>query len=189
MRLSQRRLEAAHGTDGRKEEFAEGVAGVFGCQPSDVRDFYGLVEQVGVVFVDCEAGNKHTPNFAEIAIRDFLTLRQVEPGQSGLIEVFSALPTSYPGQALLTEDIGLFLGYDDCPCGRPGYSFRFLERVTRAEVRGCGDAYAVSQQRGTEHVVVQAQERGGLPRWSLFLDHPTSIGSLRAVRSFSRFAH
>lgn len=129
-----------------KAVFEQGTAETFGCNPSDVRDFYGMVEQVGVVFVDCEAGNKHTPNFAEVAIRDFLTLKQVRTGESGLIEVFSALPTSYPGQALLTEDTGLFLGTDSCPCGRPGLYFRFQGRVAQAEVRGCGDTFAVSQQ-------------------------------------------
>lgn len=129
-----------------KATFAEGVAQTFGCETADVRDFYGMVEQVGVVFVDCEAGNKHTPDFAEVSIRDFLTLQQVQPGQSGLIEILSALPTSYPGQALLTEDVGLFLGIDNCPCGRPGLFFLFQGRVAKAEVRGCGDTFAVAQQ-------------------------------------------
>jgi phenylacetate-coenzyme A ligase PaaK-like adenylate-forming protein len=136
----------------KKETFAEGVAQTFGCEPTDVRDFYGMVEQVGVVFVDCEVGNKHTPNFAEVAIRDFLTLQQVQVGQSGLIEILSALPTSYPGQAVLTEDVGVFLGIDNCPCGRPGLSFRFEGRVAKAEVRGCGDTFAVSQQIGSKPV-------------------------------------
>jgi phenylacetate-coenzyme A ligase PaaK-like adenylate-forming protein len=136
-----------------KETFAAGVAETFGCETTDVRDFYGMVEQVGVIFVDCEAGNKHTPNFAEVEIRDFLTFQQVRPGQSGLIEVLSALPTSYPGQALLTEDVGLFLGVDNCPCGRPGLSFRFKGRVAKAEVRGCGDTFAVSQQFESRAVI------------------------------------
>lgn len=136
-----------------KDAFAEGVAQTFGCEPTDIRDFYGMVEQVGVVFVDCEAGNKHTPNFAEVAILDFLTLQQVRPGEVGLIEVLSALPTSYPGQAVLTEDVGLFLGVDNCPCGRPGFSFRFQGRVAKTEVRGCGDTFAVSQQVESRPVV------------------------------------
>jgi phenylacetate-coenzyme A ligase PaaK-like adenylate-forming protein len=129
-----------------KEAFANGVAETFGCEPTDVRDFYGMVEQVGVVFVDCEAGNKHTPNFAEVEIRDFLTQRPARPGESGLIEILSALPTSYPGQSLLTEDVGLLMGVDNCPCGKPGLFFRFQGRVAKAEVRGCGDTFAVSQQ-------------------------------------------
>jgi phenylacetate-coenzyme A ligase PaaK-like adenylate-forming protein len=128
-----------------KSVFAAGVAEVFGCEPGVVRDFYGMVEQGGVVFVDCEAGHKHSPNFAEIAIRDFISLRPVAVGGSGLIQVMSALPASYPGQALLTEDVGTLLGYDDCPCGRKGMYFRFRSRVERAEVRGCGDTFAVSR--------------------------------------------
>ena len=129
-----------------KERFARGVAEVFGCDPMNVRDFYGMVEQVGVIFIDCEVGHKHTPTFAEVAIRDFLSLEQVPVGGSGLIEVLSALPTSYPGHGLLTEDVGTLLGYDDCPCGRKGLYFRFRSRVEQVEVRGCGDTFAVSQQ-------------------------------------------
>jgi phenylacetate-coenzyme A ligase PaaK-like adenylate-forming protein len=128
-----------------KSVFAAGVAEVFGCEPAVVRDFYGMIEQVGVVFVDCEAGHKHSPNFAEVAMRDFVSLRPVPIGGTGLIQVMSALPASYPGQALLTEDVGTVLGYDDCPCGRKGMYFCFRSRVERAEVRGCGDTFAVSR--------------------------------------------
>ncbi|PID80195.1 hypothetical protein CSB20_07940, partial [bacterium DOLZORAL124_64_63] len=125
-----------------REVFADGVAAVLGCDAARVRDFYGMVEQVGVVFVDCEAGHKHSPAFAEVAIRDPETLRQVGVGETGLIQVMSALPRSYPGFALLTEDVGEVLGYDDCPCGRKGMHFRFRSRVHKVEVRGCGDTVA-----------------------------------------------
>ena len=128
-----------------KDEFAAGVGEVFGCAPDRVRDFYGMVEQVGVVFVDCAAGHKHSPAFAEVGILDCATLRQVEPGRDGLIQVMSALPSSYPGYALLTEDVGTLLGYDDCPCGRKGLYFRFRSRVRQVETRGCGDTVAVPQ--------------------------------------------
>ena len=57
-----------------------------------------------------------------------------------------ALPTSYPGQALLTEDQGLLAGVDDCPCGRKGISFRFAGRIEQAEVRGCGDVFAQARE-------------------------------------------
>ncbi|MDR1060721.1 MAG: acyl-protein synthetase, partial [Clostridiales bacterium] len=93
-----------------KAAFSDGVARALGTGPERVLDFYGMAEQTGVVFIDCECGNKHAPCFADIAIRDFLTLAEVEPGGEGLIEVMSALPTSYPGQAVLTEDVGVFLG-------------------------------------------------------------------------------
>jgi len=79
-----------------------------------------MVEQVGTVFVDCEAGNKHSPAFADVILRRPLSLAPAEVGETGMIEVLSILPSSYPGHALLTEDQGVLTGVDDCPCGRKG---------------------------------------------------------------------
>jgi phenylacetate-coenzyme A ligase PaaK-like adenylate-forming protein len=129
-----------------KEEFNRRTAAVLGADPRRVLDFYGMVEQVGTVFVDCEAGNKHAPAFAEVILRQPLTLRPAEVGQTGIIEVLSALPTSYPGHALLTADQGVLVGVDDCPCGRKGRYFRFTRRVERSELRGCGDTFAQSRE-------------------------------------------
>jgi len=125
-----------------KEEFNKCVAEVFGTSPENIIDFYGMVEQVGVVFIDCECGYKHVPDFGEIIIRDFLTLEEVDKGKIGFIEVMSGLTSSYPGQAILTEDIGQFIGIDDCKCGRKGKYFKFKDRVEKSETRGCGDTYA-----------------------------------------------
>jgi hypothetical protein len=131
-----------------KDTFASKAAAIFGMNPSHVLDFYGMAEQVGVVFVDCTAGNKHPPDFAEVLLRDPLTLERVRPGEAGLIEVFSVLPESYPGQALLTDDVGILVGEDGCPCGRRGRHFRIRSRVAQAEVRGCGDTFAAKRVVG-----------------------------------------
>lgn len=130
-----------------KREFDQAAAEVFGTKPENIIDFYGMVEQVGVVFIDCRCGNKHVPDFAEVIIRDVGTLREVKPGGTGMIEVMSALGTSYPSQAILTEDIGELVGVDDCPCGRLGKYFRFRSRVEKAETRGCGDTFAERENR------------------------------------------
>ena len=104
-----------------------------------VHNFYGMVEQTGTVFVECEAGFLHTPVFSDIVIRDPLSLEILPPGQEGVIQLFSVLPTSYPGHSLLTEDIGRIEGEDDCACGRKGRYFRVIGRLSRAENRGCSD--------------------------------------------------
>ena len=129
-----------------KDDFNRRAAAVLGADPGRILDFYGMVEQVGTVFVDCPAGNKHAPAFADVILRQPLSLLPAEVGQTGIIEVLSALPTSYPGHALLTEDQGILLGVDDCPCGRKGRYFRFTSRIQRAEVRGCGDTFAHSRE-------------------------------------------
>lgn len=122
-----------------QEVFNQGISSVFGCSTNRIIDYYGMVENVGVIYPDCEYGNKHVPAFAEVIIRDPLTLAPVKAGQKGLIQVCSVLPTSFPGFLLLTEDTAELIGYDNCPCGRRGPSFRFAGRVPKAEVRGCGN--------------------------------------------------
>jgi hypothetical protein len=129
-----------------KDEFIRRTSAVLGCDPGGILDFYGMVEQVGTVFVDCQAGNKHAPAFADVLIRRPYTLEPVSVGQTGIIEVVSVLPTSYPGQALITDDQGVLVGVDDCPCGRLGNYFRFTKRIEQAEARGCGDTFAQARE-------------------------------------------
>jgi hypothetical protein len=122
-----------------RDAFNRGVALVFGCSTDRVVDYYGMVENVGVIYPDCEHGNKHVPAFADIIVRDPLTLAPIKAGERGLIQVCSVLPTSFPGFLLLTEDRAELIGDDHCPCGRKGTSFRFAGRVPKAEIRGCGN--------------------------------------------------
>jgi hypothetical protein len=122
-----------------REAFAAGVGAVFGCAESRVLDFYGMVENLGVIYPDCNQGHKHVPAFAYVIVRDPLTLRPVGVGQQGVVQVCSALPTSFPGFLVLTDDIAEVIRYDGCPCGRRGITFRFVKRVPKAEIRGCGN--------------------------------------------------
>ncbi|MEN3293224.1 MAG: hypothetical protein V7642_2477 [Burkholderiales bacterium] len=109
-----------------------------------VHNFYGMVEQVGSIFVECEHGHLHAPAFADVLVRNPLDWTVSGPGETGLIQVLSVLPGSYPGHSLLTEDMGALLGEDDCPCGRKGRYFRVDGRIARAELRGCSDTHAAA---------------------------------------------
>jgi acyl-protein synthetase LuxE len=122
-----------------KAVFNEQLARVFGCSTDRIIDFYGLVETVGVIYPDCPAGNKHGPVFGDVIVRNPLTLAPVAPGEHGIVQVCSILPTSFPGYLLLTEDLARVIAYDGCPCGRRGISFRFAGRIPKAELRGCGN--------------------------------------------------
>lgn len=106
-----------------------------------VHNFYGMVEQVGSIFVECEQGHLHAPVFADLQVRDPLTHQPLGVGRPGLLQVLSAIPGSYPGHSLLTEDLGVLLGEDDCPCGRHGRYFQVSGRQQGAEVRGCSDTF------------------------------------------------
>jgi len=122
-----------------KTVFNERLAEVFGCSTDRIVDFYGMVENVGVIYPDCVEGNKHGPAFGDVIVRNPLTLESVEAGEQGIVQVCSVLPTSFPGNLLLTEDLAQVIAHDDCPCGRRGISFRFAGRIPKSELRGCGN--------------------------------------------------
>ncbi len=139
-----------------RDVFIDGVSALFGCSTERIVDYYGMVENVGVIYPDCAQGNKHVPNFAEVIVRDPLTLAPVKAGERGLIQVCSVLPTSFPGFLLLTEDMAEVIGYDDCPCGRKGTSFRFAGRAPKAEVRGCGNLESTRHSQAQLSGIVDA---------------------------------
>lgn len=103
-----------------------------------VHNYYGMVEQTGSVFIECEMGYFHPSIYSEVIIRDS-QLSVAGIGEAGLIQVLSLLAHSYPGHSLLTDDIGVIEGVDCCRCGRKGKFFSVLGRAPGVELRGCSD--------------------------------------------------
>ena len=112
------------------------------CGLHDVHDYYGMVEQTGCIYMECEFGHFHASIFSDVITRRGVDFNVCEYGEAGIIQVVSMLPESYPGHSLLTEDEGVILGEDDCPCGRKGKYFKVNGRIKNAEIRGCSDTYA-----------------------------------------------
>jgi phenylacetate-coenzyme A ligase PaaK-like adenylate-forming protein len=112
------------------------------CGISTICNYYGMVEQTGSIFMECSEGALHASIFSDVIVRDPLTFAALGPGRTGLLQLISLLPTSYPGHSILSEDLGEILGVDDCPCGRKGTYFLVHGRVNNAETRGCSDVYA-----------------------------------------------
>lgn len=106
-----------------------------------IHDYYGMVEQTGSIHMECEYGFLHTSEFSEIIIRSPKDFSICKNGESGLIQLMSLLPFSYPGHSILTEDLGVIHGEDDCKCGRMGKYFKVLGRLQLAEIRGCSDTF------------------------------------------------
>jgi phenylacetate-coenzyme A ligase PaaK-like adenylate-forming protein len=120
--------------------FRNGIAEV--CGIKKVHSYYGMVEQTGSIFMECEYGHLHASIFSDVIIRDHRNFESLGVGKEGLIQLISILPTSYPGHLILSEDLGELLGEDDCPCGRMGKYFKVHGRIQDAEIRGCSDTYA-----------------------------------------------
>ena len=126
------------------EEFKRRLTDV--CGLSDIHDYYGMVEQTGCVYMQCEQGHLHASNFSDVLLRRPADFSLAGKGERGIVQVVSVLPLSYPGHSLLTEDEGAILGEDDCPCGRKGKYFRIFGRLKNAEIRGCSDTYAAGMK-------------------------------------------
>lgn len=105
-----------------------------------IYNYYGMIEQTGSIFLECEYGLYHPSLFSEIIIRDE-NMMPCKAGKVGIIQVCSLLPVSYPGHSILTEDLGVISKIDTCKCGRKGKAFKVLNRIKDSEVRGCSDVY------------------------------------------------
>ncbi len=121
-----------------RDEFDAKTAQIFGIAPENVIDIYGFTEQMGLNYPTCPCGCKHAPLYSEVIVRDPVTKAVLQEGQEGVLEFVSPLPHSYPGNAVLTDDIGIIEG-GKCRYGREGTRFRIIGRLKKAEVRGCGD--------------------------------------------------
>lgn len=122
------------------QEFHDRLQSV--CGIDRVHDYYGMVEQTGCIYMQCECGHLHASIFSDVIMRRPIDFGVSEVGEPGIIQVVSSIPESYPGHSLLTEDEGVLLGEDDCPCGRKGKYFKINGRLKNAEIRGCSDTYA-----------------------------------------------
>lgn len=122
------------------EEFHDRLNAV--CGLDHIHDYYGMVEQTGCIYMQCECGHLHASIYSDVLIRRPEDFGMCKVGERGMIQVISAIPESYPGHSLITEDEGMLLGKDDCPCGRKGKYFKIFGRLKNAEIRGCSDTYA-----------------------------------------------
>jgi hypothetical protein len=120
-----------------KSEFKQEMGRVTGVDR--VIDYYGMAEQAGSIFFECESGYFHTSNYSDLIIRSPYSLLPLAFGETGLVQVISNLPTSYPGHSILTQDLGTIHGEGDCSCKRPGRYFVIEGRMPTSQIRGCSD--------------------------------------------------
>lgn len=132
------------------EEFHKAFKDVCGLER--IHDYYGMVEQTGCIYMECECGHLHASVFSDIIARRPEDFSECEIGERGILQVVSTIPESYPGHSLLTEDEGMILGEDNCPCGRKGKYFKILGRLKDAEIRGCSDTFAANQSGGQKQM-------------------------------------
>ncbi len=125
-----------------RDVFNTDVSGVLGLPREEIVDIYGFTEQLGIVYADDRDGLKRCPGVSEVLVRDPTTLQPVPDGEPGLLEFITPLPHSYPGLALLLDDMGRVVTREPGSDGQNGTAFEVIGRATHAELRGCGDILA-----------------------------------------------
>lgn len=105
-----------------------------------VKDYYGLVEQLGNIWVESSPGLFSPSSSSFALIRDPDTLEVVPDGSPGLIQLFTSIPKSYPGHSLLTEDIGRIIVNEHRPDLFGNWGLEVLGRLPKTQARGCSDA-------------------------------------------------
>lgn len=106
---------------------------------ASIVNYYGMIEQVGSIFFECQSGFYHESDFSRVIIRDPNTLTVRNDGEIGLLQLLSVVPESYPGHSILSEDLGMFQA-GICSCGDKHKRFKVLGRYSSSELRGCSDA-------------------------------------------------
>ena len=117
-----------------KDFFKDRVERVLGMPRENLRDLFGMVEH-GIPYVDCEAGRLHVPIYARALTVDPETFKPVGDGKEGLLYLMTPYLSSYPSISLLTTDRAIIEG--NCPCGRPGKTFRIVGRAGLNKHKGC----------------------------------------------------
>jgi hypothetical protein len=122
-----------------KAVFLAHAADVFGIGRQAVRDIYGFTEQLGVIYPDGADGLKRVPTYSDVLVRDPGTLEVLPDGRVGLLEFVCPLPHSYPGVAVLLDDLGRVVTREQGCGGATATGFEVVGRAPDAETRGCGD--------------------------------------------------
>lgn len=122
-----------------KSTFLSDINQVLGVAEDRIYDVYGFTEQMGLIYASIGSLPKKTSTYSEIIIRDLQTLAPVPDGQEGFIQIVTPIPHSYPGNSILTEDVGRIVGRGQDATGRWGTAFEVIGRAKGTEVRGCGD--------------------------------------------------
>lgn len=122
-----------------KALFNSRLAKCFGIAPTDIIDIYGFTEQMGLNYPDCTDGWKHTSVYSRVIVRDPITHAVLPAGKEGMLEFVSPIPHSYPGNVVLTDDMGVIATPEEGDASIPGIRFKVTGRMKKAEVRGCGD--------------------------------------------------
>ena len=156
------------------------------CGIRHISSYYGMAEQTGSIFMECECGHLHASCYSDIRVLRAADFSECDTGEEGILALSSVLAKSYPGHRILTEDLGILLGTDHCPCGRKGSYFKVTGRIPKTGLRGCSDVLAESRAKKTDaNIFLAAGVLKPKPRKAAVFDE-LAVGFLTEVSEYIR---
>lgn len=119
-----------------KEEFYALARCTLGIDDRDIIEFFGAVEHP-VLYCDCECHNFHVPTYSRVIIRDARTLDPLPRGSVGLVELLTPISAGAPILSVMTDDLGVLHGADECGCAIATPFLEIVGRVGLRDVRTC----------------------------------------------------
>lgn len=118
-----------------KSEFYALVEEILGIDEQHIFEFFGAVEHP-ILYTDCRCHHFHVPVYSRVMIRDVDTLKPVENGQVGLVNLMSPMVDSVPLLSIMTDDLGI-LHEEKCECGEDSPWLEILGRVGIKDIVTC----------------------------------------------------
>lgn len=109
---------------------------VLGIKPESIREFFGAAEHPGL-YCSCKNHHFHVPCYSRVIIRDETSLKPLDYGEPGLLNLITPIAHSIPLISVMTDDIAVLHRGEDCGCGIKTDYFEIVKRVGLSEIETC----------------------------------------------------
>lgn len=124
------------------------VEKVLGISDKAVIEFFSAVEHP-VLYCDCENHHFHVPAYSRVIIRDVDTLKPLEYGRVGLVNLITPMVKATPILSVMTDDLGILHDGHECGCGLTSPYLEILGRVGLRDIKTCAAGAAKLLTEGT----------------------------------------
>ena len=126
----------------KKNPFYQEITNQLGIVDSRIRDMFGSVEHC-VPYTECNHHHFHVPVWARVRVLDLKTLKPLNYGQEGFLNLQSPYSTTAPVHNILMSDLATIHPGKSCGCGISTDYFEIIGRAGTQKNRSC--AIAVSE--------------------------------------------
>lgn len=119
-----------------KISFYSLVKKVLGIKENDIIEFFGAVEHP-ILYCDCKEHHFHVPAYSRVIIRDVDTLKPLENGKTGLVNLITPMVKATPVLSVMTDDLGILHNGSECSCGLKTPFLEIVGRVAPEDIKTC----------------------------------------------------